>query len=230
MHVALTALIGAYHESAEAGVLRATLPLAGRTVLERQVRLAAAAGAAPVVVLVERLPAELSAAIERLRRQRLPIHVARTAEEAASVIDHHDTILLIADGAVADRSELERVAAAGPPSVLTVPDSGFGELYERIDGATRWGAVAAIDGALLAETTAMLRDWDMQSTLLRRALQSGARHLPAQAPVAIIDAPAHLGDLERQIVAAASGASGGWASRLLAPLERAATHLLMGSA
>ena len=49
--MALTALIAAYHESAEAGALRSTLPLAGRTVIERQVRLAAAAGADRIVVL-----------------------------------------------------------------------------------------------------------------------------------------------------------------------------------
>ena len=55
--VALAALIAAYHESGEPGHLRATLPLAGRTVIERQARLAAAAGAAPVIVVVERMPA-----------------------------------------------------------------------------------------------------------------------------------------------------------------------------
>ena len=36
--MALAALIAAYHESAEPGLLRATLPLAGRTVIERQAR------------------------------------------------------------------------------------------------------------------------------------------------------------------------------------------------
>ena len=39
--MALAALIAAYHESGEPGHLRATLPLAGRTVIERQARLAA---------------------------------------------------------------------------------------------------------------------------------------------------------------------------------------------
>ena len=229
MRVALSALIAAYHDSAEPGALRATLPLAGRTVVERQARLAAAAGAAPVVILAERLPPALTAAFDRLRRERVPIHVARNAEEAAAALDAGDRVLLIADGAVADPGQIERLARGEGPVVLTVPDGGFGELYERIDGSTRWAGFGAVEGATVAETAAMLRDWDMQSTLLRRTLQGGARHLAADGPVAILDSRDDVTGLERQILASATTAQGGsWAARLLAPIERTATHLLMG--
>jgi hypothetical protein len=227
MRVALAALIAAYHESADPGVLRATLPLAGRTVLERQARLAAAAGASPIVVLVERMPPALGAALDRLRREGVPVQLARSAEEAADAVDSHDRVLLVADGAIADPTQLERVAAADGAAVLTVPDAGFGELYERIDAASRWAGVALVDGDMLGDTAAMLRDWDLQSTLLRRVLQGGARHLAADGPVAILDGPDDLAGLERQILAGARIAEGGWAQRLLAPIERAATHLLM---
>jgi hypothetical protein len=227
--VALAALISAYHESAEPGLLRATLPLAGRTVVERQARLAAAAGAERIVVLVERVPAALGAALERLRRERLPVQVARSAEEAAAALDRGDRVLLIADGAIAEPSQLERLAGLDAPAVLTLPDAGAGEAYERIDAASRWAGLALVGAPLLADTAAMLRDWDLQSTLLRRALQSGARHHAAEGPIAILDSEADLGRLERQILAASSGAKGSWAARLLAPLERAATHALMAS-
>jgi hypothetical protein len=225
--LALAALIAAYHESAEPGTLRATLPLAGRTLVERQARLAAAAGAAPIILYAERMPPALGAAIERLRRERVPIQVARSAEEAAAAIEPGDRVLVVADGAVAEGTQLERLAGAEQAAVLSVPDSGFGELYERIDAASRWGGIAAIDGELLRETAAMLRDWDLQSTLLRRALQGGARHLAADGPVAILDCVADVGGLERQILVSADAARGGWAARLLAPLERAATHAMM---
>jgi hypothetical protein len=228
--VALAALIAAYHESGEPGHLRATLPLAGRTVIERQARLAAAAGAAPVILFVERLPAALSAAIERLRRDRLPIEIVRSPEEAAEAVDAYDRILLIADGAIVGRSQLARLAEAEGAAVLTVPDASHGELYERIDAEARWAGAAAIDGALLRETAGMLRDWDLQSTLLRRTLQAGAEHLPAEGPVAILDRDEDLDALERRIVADADEARGGWADRLLAPIERAGTTFLMGSA
>jgi hypothetical protein len=225
--LALAALIAAYHESAEPGALRATLPLAGRTVIERQARLAAAAGAAPIVVIAERMPPALGAAHDRLPRERIPIQVARSAEEAALAVEPGDRLLLIADGAIADADQLSELGRGDDQRVLTVPDGGFGDLYERIDADSRWGGIAALDGALLRETVAILGEWDLQSTLLRRALQGGARHVAAKGPIAILDGPADLAGLERQILASASEARGGWASRLLAPLERAATFALM---
>jgi hypothetical protein len=73
----------------------------------------------------------------------------------------------------------------------------------------------------------MLRDWDLQSTLLRRALQAGARHIAADGPVAILDGRADLAELDRRILESASIAGTGWAARLLAPLERGVTALIM---
>jgi len=226
--VALAALIAAYHESGEPGHLRATLPLAGRTVIERQVRLAAAAGAAPIILFVERMPAALSAAIARLRRDRLSVEIVRSPEEAADAVDAYDRILLVADGAIVGRSQLSRLAEAEGAAVLTVPDASHGELYERIDADSRWAGAAAVEGALLRETVGMLRDWDLQSTLLRRTLQAGARHLVAEGPVAILDRDEDLDALERRIVADADDRQGGWIDRLLAPIERAGTNFLMG--
>jgi hypothetical protein len=157
----------------------------------------------------------------------VPVRMARTAEEAAGAVDPNDRVLLIGDGAIADRSQLTRLAAEAGHAVLTVPDNGFSDQYERIDGASRWAGLAAMNGALLRETVGMLRDWDMQSTLLRRALQSGARHLAADGPVAILDTQGDAAGLERRILASAWDIGGGWASRLLAPFERAATTVLM---
>lgn len=228
MVLALAALIAAYHESGDAGALRAVLPLAGRTLLERQARLAARAGASRVVILVERLPAELGAALERLRRDKVPIHVARDVEDAAEAIEPADRLLLIADGAVIDDDQLARLAEGSDHAVLTVPDSVHGELYERIDGQSRWGGAAAMDGQMLRATAAMLRDWDLQSTLLRRTLQAGARHVAADRPLAIIDRAADVGALESRILTDALEARGSWIDRLLAPVERLIASALLG--
>ncbi len=227
--MALAALISAYHEAGEAGLLRAVLPIAGRTVIERQARLAAAAGATRIIILVECMPAELSAAIERLRRDRVPVQIAREAADAAEAIDAADRLLLIGDGAIVDDGQLRRLAAGEGHAVLTVADGAYGELYERIDGQSRWGGAAAIDGALLRATVAMLRDWDLQSTLLRRALQGGARQLAADTPVAILDRTSDSAALESRILANALETRGGWIDYLLGPLERAMIDLPMPS-
>jgi hypothetical protein len=58
--MALAALISATREAREPGVaLRATFWLAGRTLIERQARLAVTAGASQIIILVESFPAEL---------------------------------------------------------------------------------------------------------------------------------------------------------------------------
>jgi hypothetical protein len=227
--LALAALIAAYHESAEPGVLRAALPLAGRCVIERQARLAAAAGATRILILAERMPADLATAIERMRRERLPVRLVRSAEEAGEAVEAADRLLLVADGAIVGAATLAALARDEGAIVLTVADAGRGDVYERIDAQARWAGAAALDGALLHDTVAMLRDWDLQSTLLRRIIQSGARQAPADGPVAIVDDADGLAALERDILAAANAVGAGWADRLLAPLERLIAGLLIAS-
>ena len=80
--MALGALIGAYHED-DSGGLTALLPLAGRTLVEYQVRCAAAAGASPIVVLVERIPAALNQAFGRLAGEGLNVVPVSDGAEAA---------------------------------------------------------------------------------------------------------------------------------------------------
>ena len=130
----LAALIAAYHESDEpGGGLRATLPLTGRTLIERQARLAHAAGANPIVLAVERVPQALLAAVDRLRRQGLNIVLARTAEEAAEAVHPGDRLLLVADGLLAGEGHVARLIAHSGRIILTIPDGKADDRYERID-------------------------------------------------------------------------------------------------
>jgi hypothetical protein len=232
--VTLAALIAAYHEAEEPGAgLRATLPLAGRTLLERQVRLAAAAGADPGVVAVERVPPELLAVIDRLRGEGVKLVVARNVSEAADAVHPGDRLLLVADGLVAGESHIERLLALEGHAILTVPDVRVDDRYERIDAYSRWAGLAMIDGEMLKRTAAMLRDWDLQSTLLRRAVQSGARQIavrgePADDQLVVAERSSDLIELQARIFESASGHRRDWVSRyLLGPIEQAATRALM---
>jgi hypothetical protein len=234
--VTLAALIAAYHDAdGPDGALRATLPLAGRTVVERQARLAAASGADPIILLVERVPPALLAAIDRVRAEGISVAVARNAAEAAEAVDPKSQLLLIADGLVADESHIERLAAAGGAAILTLPDHGEDDRYERIDAESLWAGLALIEGRMLRDTAAMLGDWDLQSTLLRRAVQAGARQLAIRGEAAddrltIAESAADLAEAEAVIVASASAPRGSWISRyLLAPLEYSFTRLLMST-
>jgi hypothetical protein len=234
--VTLAALIAAYHEADEPpGTLRATLPLAGRTVVERQARLAAASGADPIVVLVERVPASLLAAIDRVRAEGISVAIARNAGEAAEAVAPGDRLLLIADGLVADESHVARLTGAGGAALLTVPDRGEDGRYERIDAESLWAGLALVEGSMLRRTAEMLGDWDLQSTLLRHAVQSGARQLAlhgegADDSLTIAESADDLAEAEAVIVASASAPRGSWISRyLLAPVEHQITRLVMPS-
>jgi hypothetical protein len=228
--MAVGALIGAYQED-ESGGLRALLPLAGRTLVEYQVRCASAAGAAPIVVVVERVPQALQDAFERLRLDGVGVLPVSDVGEAVSRFEAGSMILVIGDG-IAPPAELVTTLAEEPEAAIaTVPDDENHAMFERIDAESRWAGVALVDSRLLGSTAAMLGDWDLQSTLLRRTIQDGAIRVPVSGiggdPLLAENAE-DLQDFQRKLLVGSRGARTDWVSRyLLPPLEEVATEHLM---
>ena len=231
--MAIGALIGAYQED-DGGGLRCLLPLAGRTLVEYQARCAAAAATAPIVVVVERVPQALQDAFERLRLDGIGVFPVSDVNEAVSRFETGSMILLIGDGVAPPVGLVAEVAAQSESIVATVPDDEFHEAFERIDGATRWAGVALVDARLLGSTAAMLGDWDLQSTLLRRAIQDGARRLPIaqrSAEPLLVENADQLADFQRHLVRASRSPRSDCVSRyVLPPVEDFATEQLMETA
>lgn len=229
--MALGALIAAYQEDDQGG-LRALLPLAGQTLLDYQVRCAAAIGANPIVVLVERIPPNLNEAFDRLRADGVPVVAVSQATEAAQRFEPSAMVLLLGDGVVPTPELIGQIAEEGEPAIATLPDDGEHDQFERVDAQARWGGVALVEGHLLASTAAMLGDWDLQSTLLRRALQDGAIRIPLDRETGeplLVDGADQLAGFEHGMVSASRGARRDFASRyLFAPVEDFATEQLMG--
>lgn len=230
--MALGALIGAYQED-DLGGLRALFPLAGRTLIEYQARCAAAVGAAPIVVLVERVPLALNEAFERLKAEGLNVIPVSDGVEAASRFEAGTLVLMIADGLAPDASLLARLTEFEEPSIALVPDNEDHQAYERIDATSRWAGVALIDGHTLGSTAAMLGDWDLQSTLLRRTVQAGARRVAsgeASGGTLLAQSSDDLAGFERRLLVASRQTRSDWASRYLLPMvEDFATERLMES-
>ena len=228
--MALGALIGAYQED-DAGGLRALLPLAGRTLFEYQARCLAAAGAAPLIVLVERVPPALNEAFERLRSEGVAVIPVSDGSEAASRFEAGSQLIMLADGVAPEMADLELLNEEADGVVLTVADDDAHAAFERIDGTHRWAGLARVDSNMLGATAAMLGDWDLQSTLLRRAVQSGARFLPSRAadggPFLAHDEESMAG-FERRLLMASRTAREDAVSRFVLPLvEELATERLM---
>ncbi|MCL6677966.1 NTP transferase domain-containing protein [Sphingomonas sp. RG327] len=228
--MALGALIAAYSED-DSGSLRALLPIAGRTLLEYQVRCAAAAGAAPIVVIVERIPIALNEVLQKLQQDGLPVVTVSDGVEAASRFQAGELILMVADGLAPPPELLAAIAEEEEPTIVTVPDDSGHEKFERIDAVSRWAGVALVDSATVGATASMLGDWDLQSTLLRRSLQGGARLVPIAAGVGdplLAETSGDLADLERHLIVASRGSRRDWASRYVLPLvEELATEKLI---
>ncbi len=228
--MAVGALISACLED-ESGSLRALLPIAGRTLLEYQVRCASAAGAAPIVVLVEQIPIALNEVLGRLQQDGIAVTTVSDAAEAATRFGAGELVLVIADGLAPSPELIASVADEEEPVIVTVPDDEAHAKFERIDAVSRWSGVAAVDSQTLGATAAILGDWDLQSTLLRRSLQGGARTVPIPTGTGdplLAESRNDLADLDRHLIVASRGSWRDWASRYVLPLvEELATEKLV---
>ncbi len=228
--MAVGALIGAYQED-DSGGLRALLPLAGRTLVEYQVRCAAAAGAAPIVILVERIPPALHEAFERLRTDGLadcrgqrrrrsgdPVR-GRFVDPAGRRRHCADGRLVGAAGRrtrAGDRDRSGRRAAPGVRAdrrVEPLGRSGRGRWPNaRRDGGDAWRLGSAVDPAEARASG-------------RRAASTG--HAP-RANRCSRKAPTSLRASSVGLIASSRGVRSDWASRYILPMvEEFATERLM---
>jgi hypothetical protein len=230
--MATGALIGAYHQD-DSGALRALLPLSGRTLLEYQVRCAAAAGATPIVLVVEEIPIALNQALSRLEKDGTAVIAVTDAADAANRFSAGDMVLLLGDGIAPPPDLIATIAEEQEPTIVTVPDDDRHDEFERIDAVSRWAGIALVDSQSLGGTVSMLGDWDLQSTLLRRMLQSGARLWPirdGEAEPILSQSREQLTALERELIKSSRGNRSDWASRYVLPLvEEVATEALVKS-
>lgn len=228
--MALGALIGAYQED-DRGELRALLSLAGRTLIEYQARCAAAAGGVPIVVVVERISPALQEAFARLRSEGVSVVPVSDGADAASRFEAGTRILQIADGIAPDIADLTQLVELNEPAIATLPDDEPHQDYERIDSVSRWAGIAVVDAATLGSTAAMLGDWDLQSTLLRRAVQAGTRLVrlagPGGGPL-LAHSQTALAGFEKRLLVASRGTRHDVVARHVLPLiEELATERLM---
>jgi hypothetical protein len=234
--VTLAALIAAVREADDGNGLVGTLPVAGRTLIERQARLAVRAGATQIVVLIERVPGQLTGAIDRLRRDGVQVEVARSVGDAADRLHPDERVLVFADGALPGEAVIARLSGGPAPALLTIGEDGTQGPFERIDATTHWAGVALVTGDMLRKTVAMLGDWDLQSTLLRRAVGASARRvdvadgagLGAAEPVMLVRSRAGAVAATQAGLDRDAGAAGGWPARLLyGPIARLAMGVML---
>lgn len=155
--------------------LRATLVFAGQTLVEYQARQASEAGAGHISIHVGAITPALTRSVDRLVADGINVSLVRSPSELRQTVPPDTGILLIGDGVIASQSCYEELVRRASPALLVVNDHVTDPPFERIDAQHRWGGLALLGPRQLAEaleTLDMLADWDLQSVLLRHAVQS----------------------------------------------------------
>jgi hypothetical protein len=198
----------------------------GTDPVEFQIRRARAAGVGHAVIFAERVSSQLLATVDRLRGEGLSVDIARTVADAAEYIHPDEAVLMIAPDVIVAPKRLAAMAASVEPVLLCVRDEPANDRFELIDPTARWTGFARIDGGLLRRTAAMVGDWDLTSTLMRRAVQEGAGRMTltpeeAGADLIVLGGISAAQVAGRRLVAASPVENAGWATRwLIAPLAR----------
>ena len=233
--MALIALVGA-SETLPDGSLRALVTVAGETLIERQAARLADVGVAHIAVAVGAVPGELLAACDRIRRRGMKVTPVRTASDLVPLVEGDDRIILVADGLRAGGTHYAAIAKPGSPAILVTGDTMLTQGFERIDATRRWGGLASISQPMVADIAAMPGEWDMMLTLLRLAVQAGARRLycePAlfeQGEIAIVaDRPTAALIEQSSLQRIEYGGMGLGRSAIMMPIIRLAGPLLVKS-
>lgn len=218
------------------GSLRASLLFAGQTLVEYQARQAARAGADRIMILVSVITPALSQAVDRLSADGISVALVRDMVSMVRDAPRDADVLLVADGVVVAQSHFEAMAEREGNALLVTDDSRASAPFERIDAGQRWAGLARISPDLLFGTLDMIGDWDLSLTLVRAAVQNGARRVTAPQDdlltgrVALVDTQAQADVAAQSVMSSGSRVTrvrGGAEHYLLAPLARMASPALM---
>ena len=209
--------------------LRGSLLFAGQTLVEYQARQAAQAGADRIMILVSVITPALSQAVDRLSADGIAVALVRDMVSMIRDVPRNSDILLIADGAIVAQTHVDAIGRTDGNALLVTDDSRASTPFERIDAGQRWAGLARINPALLFDTLDMIGDWDLSLTLVRAAVQHGARRVTVpqddlmEGRVTLVETQQQADLVANAIMAAgASNARvrGGVEHYVLAPLAR----------
>ncbi|MEQ5786587.1 NTP transferase domain-containing protein [Erythrobacter sp. NFXS35] len=184
-----TALIAALRHSSN-GPLRAALPLAGRSVLARQVDLLQAHGCERILCLCDRIDDEILRVQTAVEASGGTFQALRGFLHLPAMIRGDEELVILADGLVPDPATVRALFAAEPQSprfVACLPAesplvSRHPDDFERIDATRHWAGLLVMRGAPVQHLADFPPDADAISVLLRLALQAGTpcRALPEE--------------------------------------------------
>lgn len=163
---------------------RAFVRIAGRSVLMRQLDLAIALGCERVACLCAGLSPDVIEVQHAAEKAGVRFNAIASSRSLSGLVKAADDLLVVADGLAFDGNvAVERLADSRRVLTLSAEDavpSGF----ERIDRDRAWAGLMIVGGQSVEALAELPADIDPVSSLLRIALQNGAR--TSQIPTALM--------------------------------------------
>jgi len=199
------AILSALETTAE-GSLCAALPYLGSSVLARQCEVALALGAQRIICLTQRQDPTILESQHRSEAQGIDFHIVPSSIAMVGLIAADDDLVLFADSVLVDLASIPRKLLDGRGVVSVSGEFGEAAQLERIDADRFWAGVLVVKGDIAAQLADLPKDSDVNSLLLRLALQVRTPIIAldssrTRALLNVKDAPA-LAKRERQIFAA----------------------------
>ncbi|MFZ1741959.1 MAG: hypothetical protein WAT93_03850 [Pontixanthobacter sp.] len=161
--------------SGEGGMPRGFARIAGRSILQRHVEFALESGCGQIVCLASNLTPELIDLQHFIEKSGARFQAIRDIKPLSGIVKASDEVLALADG-LAFPPDVAREALENGKRILVFPaDQAVGLGFERIDRERAWAGVAMVSGGLVERLSNLPSDIDVQSSLMRLALQTGTQ-------------------------------------------------------
>lgn len=152
--------------------LRALQPLLGEPLLLHQIEMVASAGISRVLIAAEGPSGGLARVIERARAAGLDVQAVHSPRDLSTKIGDAATLVMVGDGLFGRASLFSELVATTGPFIAIVDDDIRHAAHERVDVNHLWAGIACVPAALVHKLTDLPDDWNIESALLRQAVQS----------------------------------------------------------
>jgi hypothetical protein len=198
---------------------RPSAPVLGLSWPEFQLRRAVKAGALHLVLVSDRVTRDVVEAVDRLRGEGLSTTLARSNAEVADLFHPDEAVLILTGNQIVGEGQLVALLQAPGPALLCVEPAHAEPGHELIDARSHWVGIGRVDGAHVRATVPMSGDWDLGSTLMRKAVAARAKRIMVTSDCMMLSAtePAAAA---RAMINALGERPCGWGARwVIAPLS-----------
>lgn len=167
---------------------------AGEHVIDRQLTQLREMGHERVIFFADPSDSDARQIWSVRRNGPIDLIFATSGSDLASAVDGQDLITVVAHGTLW-QNDLMAAALKHAPLLATHENEDERSGFERIDAKSHWSGLAVLPTQMVVSVARNLGEWDFQSTLLRKAVQSGTPRMPT--PAELVGSALDNGEVDR---------------------------------